>query len=54
MNLVVLHAFGDYQKGDRITDAEKVAAILDSEQAAYVVKVAAPDESSSAKPKTGK
>lgn len=54
MNLVVLHAFGEYQKGDRITDADKVAAILDSEQAAYVVKVAARDESGGAKQKTGK
>ncbi|WP_331693493.1 hypothetical protein [Pandoraea sputorum] len=54
MNLVVLHAFGDYQKGDQITDAAKVAAILDSEQSAYVVKVAAPDDMGDAKPKTGK
>ncbi|SUA82003.1 hypothetical protein [Pandoraea pnomenusa] len=54
MNLVVLHAFGEYQKGDRITDADKVAAILDSEQATYVVKVAAPEEASTAKPKSSK
>lgn len=54
MNLVVLHAFGDYQKGDQITDAAKVAAILESEQAAYVVKVASPDDSGGTKQKTGK
>ncbi|MEF3066308.1 hypothetical protein [Pandoraea apista] len=54
MNLVVLHAFGSYQKGDQITDADKVAAILESEQAAYVVKVAAQEEAGVSKPKPGK
>lgn len=55
MHLVVLHAFGGYQTGDRITDAETVAKILDSEQSAYVVKVAAPDDTGTAgKPKSGK
>ncbi len=54
MNLVVLHAFGEYQKGDRITDVDKVAAVLDSEQTAFVVKVAAAEEAGTAKPKSSK
>ena len=54
MNLVVLHAFGNYQKGDQIADADKVKAILESEQAAYVVKVAAQDDPGAPKAKTGK
>lgn len=39
IGLVVLQAFGDFQKGDQISDAAKVAAVLDSESAAHVVKV---------------
>lgn len=38
--LVVVHPFGDHQKGDHITDPALIAEILDSEHAASVVKVA--------------
>ena len=38
-DLIVVHAFGDYRKGDRITDASKIEAILGSTQSAHVVKV---------------
>ncbi|EJN07790.1 hypothetical protein [Herbaspirillum sp. YR522] len=40
MNLVVTHAFGDYQVGNQISDEQTVAEILASEQAQFVVKVA--------------
>lgn len=42
MKLVVIHAFADYKIGDEIKDAETIKAILESEQAQYVVKVAVP------------
>lgn len=46
MNLCVTEPFGEYAKGDIITDAEAIAAILASEQARFVVKIPAPDNSS--------
>jgi hypothetical protein len=39
MTLIVKHAFGDYQRGDQITDAAQVAAALAS-HAGQVVRVA--------------
>ena len=39
MKLVVVHAFGDYQRGDEITDPDTIAKILKSENAPKVVKV---------------
>ncbi|MFV0916101.1 hypothetical protein ABNQ24_12300 [Ralstonia pseudosolanacearum] len=41
MKLVVKDAFGTYKPGDEITDPDAIKAILGSEQAAYVVQVAA-------------
>lgn len=41
-HLIVTDAFGDYAKGDRIEDPAEMAKILDGEQAARVVRVAAP------------
>jgi hypothetical protein len=41
MKLVVTTPFGRYEIGDEITDADTVASILASEQAAYVTHVAA-------------
>jgi hypothetical protein len=39
--LSVIHPFGDYQRGDRITDAATIAAILDGESHRNVNKVGA-------------
>lgn len=41
--LVVRNAFLDYQIGDRITDADKIAEILSGEMACYVYKAAKAD-----------
>jgi hypothetical protein len=38
--LVVVHAFADYQRGNPITDPETITEILKSECAPYVNKVA--------------
>ncbi len=40
MNLTVIEKFAAHEVGDVITDAEKVAALLKSEFARFVVKVA--------------
>jgi hypothetical protein len=37
--LVVRHAFGNYRKGDAITDAGEIAAVLAGESAGSVHKV---------------
>ncbi|WP_186250803.1 hypothetical protein [Burkholderia gladioli] len=37
--LVVVHAFGDYRRGDSITDPREVAAVLASENANHCRKV---------------
>ncbi|MBJ9663195.1 hypothetical protein [Burkholderia gladioli] len=37
--LVVVHAFGDYRRGDAITDPREVAAVLASENANHCRKV---------------
>lgn len=37
--LVVLHAFGDYRRGDSITDPDDVAGVLNSENAHHCRKV---------------
>jgi hypothetical protein len=36
--LVVVHAFADYQRGDVIADAKTITEILEGECAAYVNK----------------
>ena len=41
--LVVLNAFGDYRKGDKITDAETVATIQASDDARHTVRAILPD-----------
>jgi hypothetical protein len=40
IHLVVVRPFGTYAKGDIVTDANTIAAILGSESAANVVRVA--------------
>lgn len=40
-HLTVVEPFGGYQKGDEITDPEKVAEILDGENQHHVIKRAA-------------
>lgn len=40
MKLIVNQAFGKYAQGDNVTDPAEIKSILDSEQAAYVMKVA--------------
>ncbi|WP_195763441.1 hypothetical protein [Duganella guangzhouensis] len=40
MKLVVITQFADYQIGDEITEQAKIDAILESDQAHFVVKVA--------------
>lgn len=42
VHLVVVAPFGDYSRGDRITDADTIKAIQEGESSAYVVAVAAP------------
>lgn len=39
--LVVVHPFGDYQRGDRITDPAKIEEVLAGENAGHCNKVAA-------------
>lgn len=41
-HLVVTNAFGDFQRGDTITDPEQVAEILANHNGGNVVPVAAP------------
>lgn len=40
-DLIVIQPFGDHPKGEKITDAESVKAILAGPQAHHVVKIAA-------------
>ena len=40
-HLVVIRPFGDYQRGDKITDPDKVAEILNSENADFCNKIEA-------------
>jgi hypothetical protein len=42
--LTVIEPFGDYQRGEQITDAKTVRAVLDSENAASVNRVQATDD----------
>jgi hypothetical protein len=50
MHLKVIQPFGGHAVGDEITTESEVQAILNSEQAPFVVKVAeAPDEPKPAK-----
>lgn len=44
IHLVVTVPFGGYDKGDRITDAAKVAEILEGENSGHVLKVPAVQE----------
>ena len=39
--LVVVHPFGDYQRGDRISDPTKIAEVLAGENAGNCHKVSA-------------
>lgn len=41
IELVVIHPFGDYSRGDRISDAKTIADVLDGENASHVNRVAA-------------
>jgi hypothetical protein len=41
--LIVTNSFGDYAKGDQVTDPATIAAIRDSANAANVVAVNLPD-----------
>lgn len=41
MKLIVREPFGKYCRGDEITDSKLIKAILDSDNAAHVIKVAA-------------
>lgn len=52
MKLIVNQAFGKYAHGDAVTDPAEIKSILDSEQAAYVMKVATdePEPAAVAKP----
>lgn len=42
IELVVVTPFGDHQRGDVISDATQIKAILQSDQEAHVVRVNAP------------
>jgi hypothetical protein len=41
IKLVVIHPFGDYERGMEITDDKTIASVLDGENASFVNKVAA-------------
>lgn len=41
--LTVTNQFGDYKKGDRIEDADQIAAVLASENSVNVVPTEVPD-----------
>lgn len=43
-HLIVVHEFGNYTKGQRISEAHEVAKVLESPQHTHVVKIAAPAE----------
>lgn len=42
VHLVVVRPFGGFSRGDAITDPARVAGILGSDNAHFVVRVAAP------------
>jgi hypothetical protein len=42
IKLVVIHPFGDYSRGDEISDDKTIADVLSGENAGSVNKVAAP------------
>lgn len=44
IELVVVTPFGDHRKGEVISDAAQIKAILESGQEAHVVRVTAPAE----------
>lgn len=52
--LTVTNQFGDYKKGDRIEDAETVAAIDASDNAGNVVATEVPDAPAPTGKKSGK
>ncbi len=43
-NLIVTHDFGEFKHGDRISDADKVAEVLASENANKVIAVEVADK----------
>lgn len=43
-HLVVVSPFGQYKKGDKITDPQKVSEVLSSEQSDSVVKIPIQEE----------
>ena len=42
-HLIVRHAFGEYSRGDRITDPDTIAT-LEREMGEHVARVAAPEQ----------
>jgi hypothetical protein len=42
MHLVVVRSFGDFARGDIVTDAVRITEILNSEHAYSVVRVVSP------------
>ncbi|MDR7257790.1 hypothetical protein J2X47_001970 [Sphingomonas sp. BE270] len=52
--LRVIQAFGGHSAGDSITDSDAVKAILDSDQASFVVAVADPEPEADPEPKPAK
>lgn len=38
MVLTVIHPFGDYARGDKITDPDKIKEVLEGENAHHVVQ----------------
>jgi hypothetical protein len=49
--LIVTEQFGEYRRGDQITNAKEIAAVLASENAASVNKVQIPDPPADPAPK---
>jgi hypothetical protein len=44
MHLTVIHPFGDYVRGDKIRDEEKIAAVLEGENKHHIVRTADPED----------
>lgn len=49
-HLTVVHEFGNYNRGQRITDPDEVASVLAGHNHTHVVKTAAPEDPEPAPP----
>ena len=50
MHLTVIHPFGDYARGEQISDEDKIDEILKGENAGHVVRTADPRDGANGTP----